>query len=97
MSLHHPYTISNNLNDSLDESDSTHLAMFLPQRRDVSELAACGPNGLGLGHPLTGISLGEQTQMRLYLVVELSVCSSISEQSPKSRSEGAQIMDHLYS
>jgi hypothetical protein len=33
----------------------------------------------------------------IYLVVELSIRCAISEQSPKSRREGAQIMGHLYS
>src|SRR5262245_39091307 len=71
--------------------------MSLLQQCHVSELAARGPKGLGLGHTLAHISLGERAQVRLDLVVELLIRSSISEQSPKSRHQDAQIMDHLYS
>src|SRR5262249_7926617 len=79
------------------KSDSTHLAVRLLQQCDVSEPAACGPSGLGLGHPLADISLGGQAQVRLDLLVELWVRFAISEQSPKPVRQGAQIMDHLYS
>jgi hypothetical protein len=69
--------------------------MRLLQQCDVSELSAGGPIGLGLGHSLDDISLGEQSQVRLDLVAKLSLSSAISEQSPKSRHKDAQIMDHL--
>jgi hypothetical protein len=86
------------LKECIDESNSTYLAMRLLQQCDVSELAARGTNGLSLGHPLTDISLGEQAQVRLDLVVELEFRSSISEQPPKPRHHGAHKMDHyLYS
>src|SRR6266542_3019385 len=71
--------------------------MSLLQQCQVSELAARDPQGLGLGHSLADISLGEQTQVSLDLVVELSIHSAISEQSSKSRREGAQIVSHLSS
>src|SRR5262249_17632088 len=91
-----PHAISNVLNKGIDKSDSTHLAVYLLQQCDVSELASGGPSGLGLGHPLVDISLGEQAHVRLDLIVELLIRSAISEQSPKSRHKDAQIMDHLY-
>jgi hypothetical protein len=80
----------------LDKFDSAHFAIDLLQQRDVSELAARGPGGLGLGHPLAYISLGEQTQVRLDLVVELLIRFAVSEQSSKPRRQRAQMMDHLY-
>jgi hypothetical protein len=42
-----------------------YLAMRLLQQCHVPELAPGGPSGLGLGHPLADISLGEQAQARL--------------------------------
>src|SRR5262249_55467410 len=97
ISSQHPQAVPQILKECLDESYSTHLAMGLLQQCDVSELAARGPSGLGLGHPLADISLGEQAQVRIDLVVELSIRSAIPEQSPKSRRQNAQIVDHVYS
>src|SRR5262245_4702751 len=85
------------LKERIDKSDSTHIAMSLLQQSDVSELAARGPSRLCLTHSLAEISLGEQAQVSLDLVVELSIRSAISEQSPKSGRQFTQIMDHLYS
>jgi hypothetical protein len=45
---------------------------------------------------LADISIGEQAQVRFNLVVEFSIRSVISEQSPDSRRQRAKIMDHLY-
>jgi hypothetical protein len=71
--------------------------MSLLQQSDVSELASRGPSRLSLTHSLADISLGEQAQVSLDLVVELSIRSAISEQSSKFRRQGAQIVGHLYS
>jgi hypothetical protein len=97
MSPQHRQAIPSVLKERIDESDSAHLAINLLQQCDVSELAAGGPSGLGLGHPLTVVSLGEQPQVRFDLVVELPIRSAISEQSSKHRREGAQIVGHLSS
>jgi hypothetical protein len=59
------------LKERIDKSDSTHIAMGLLQQSDVSELATRGPSRLCLTHSLADISLGEQAQMRLDLVVKL--------------------------
>src|SRR6266508_1600545 len=93
----HSQAIPQILKERIDDSESTHLAIHLLQQCHVSELAARGPSGLDLGHPLADISLGEQAQMRLDLVVELSIRLTISEQSSKSRYQGAQIVGHFYS
>jgi hypothetical protein len=71
--------------------------MILLEQRDVSELAPSSPAGLVITHPLADISLGEQAQVRLDLLVEFSIGPAISEQSPKSRHDGAKIIDDLYS
>ncbi len=44
--------------------------MILLEQRDVPELAAGGLSSLGLGQALADISLGEQTKVRLDLVVD---------------------------
>src|SRR6266542_879100 len=70
--------------------------MILLEQRDVPELAAGGLSSLGLGQALADISLGEQTKVRLDLVVEFSIRSLIPEQSSNFRRQRARIMDHLY-
>jgi hypothetical protein len=70
--------------------------MSLLQQSDVSELASRGPSRLSLTHSLAEISLGEQAQMSLDLVVELSIRSAIPEQPTNPCNQRAQIMDHLY-
>jgi hypothetical protein len=74
-----PQAIPQILKEYLDESDSTHLAIYLLRQCDVSELPAGGPSRLVLTHPLADIPLGEQTQVRLDLVVEISFRSAASE------------------
>jgi hypothetical protein len=71
--------------------------MSLLQQCQVSKLAAGGPFGLSLGHPLADIPLREQAQVRLDLIVEFSIRPAISEQSSKFRRQGSQIVGHLYS
>jgi len=93
----HPQAIPQILNERLDKSYSAHIVMSLLEQCDVSQLAARGPGGIVLGHPLADLSLGEQAQVRLDLVVEISIRSAISEQSSKSCCQGAQIVGHLYS
>jgi hypothetical protein len=70
--------------------------MILLKQCHVSELAARGPRRRFISHPLADVSLSEQAQMRLDLVVEFLTRSTISDQSSKSRRQSAQIIDHLY-
>jgi hypothetical protein len=97
ISPQHPYAVTQILKEGIHDSDPTHLAVLLPQQSDVAELAARGSGGLGFTHALANISLGEQAQMRLDLVVEFLVSFATSEQSPESSRQRAQIVGHLYS
>jgi hypothetical protein len=79
ISPQHPQAIPNILKEHLDKPDSSHLAIGLLEQCHVSELTARGASGLCLGHPQADISLCQQAQMRLDLVIEFPVRSSLSQ------------------